>query len=98
MLNVIEDSLNLCQYPYERIDGSVAGRDRQQAIDRFTKGKLTGSLPAYVLAFVYIPKCGLLRQDKRRGVSVNCSRGLDLCNFQWCPCYIWSAVLGASFT
>ena len=40
MLNVIEDSLTLCKYPYERIDGSVAGRDRQQAIDRFTKGKL----------------------------------------------------------
>ena len=40
MLNVIEDSLNLCKYPYERIDGSVAGRDRQQAIDRFAKGKL----------------------------------------------------------
>ncbi len=38
MLNVIEDSLNLCQYPYERIDGSVAGRERQQAIDRFTSG------------------------------------------------------------
>ena len=42
MLNVIEDSLNLCKYPYERIDGSVAGRDRQQAIDRFTKGELPG--------------------------------------------------------
>ena len=39
MLNVIEDSLNLCKYPYERIDGSVAGRERQQAIDRFSKGK-----------------------------------------------------------
>ena len=38
MLDVIEDSLNLCKYPYERIDGSVASRERQVAIDRFTKG------------------------------------------------------------
>ena len=38
MLDVIEDSLNLCKYPYERIDGSVSGRERQVAIDRFTKG------------------------------------------------------------
>lgn len=38
MLDVIEDSLNLCKYPHERIDGSIAGRDRQQAIDRFTRG------------------------------------------------------------
>ena len=38
MLDVIEDSLNLCKYPYERIDGSVSSRERQAAIDRFTKG------------------------------------------------------------
>eukprot|EP00798_Chlamydomonas_sp_ICE-L_P018820 gene18820-25365_t len=41
MLNVLEDYLkDHCGYPVERIDGSVSGRDRQQAIDRFSKGKL----------------------------------------------------------
>jgi len=38
MLNVIEDSLDLCGYPHERIDGSILGKDRQRAIDRFTEG------------------------------------------------------------
>lgn len=38
MLDVIEDSVRLCNYPVERIDGSVSSRDRQTAIDRFSKG------------------------------------------------------------
>ncbi|KAG2440284.1 hypothetical protein HXX76_004395 [Chlamydomonas incerta] len=36
MLNVLEDYCTLMGYPVERIDGSVKGRDRQQAIDRFS--------------------------------------------------------------
>lgn len=38
MLNVLEDFMRLSGYPYERIDGDVASRDRQSAIDRFSKG------------------------------------------------------------
>ncbi|KAK9815748.1 hypothetical protein WJX72_008847 [[Myrmecia] bisecta] len=39
MLDVLEDMLRLSNFPVERIDGSVASRDRQTAIDRFSKGK-----------------------------------------------------------
>ena len=38
MLNVLEDYLRLSDYPFERIDGDVKSRDRQNAIDRFSKG------------------------------------------------------------
>lgn len=38
MLDLIEDYLNAAGYPFERVDGAVKGRDRQQAIDRFSKG------------------------------------------------------------
>jgi hypothetical protein len=38
MLNVLEDYLRLAGYPFERIDGDVKSRDRQNAIDRFSKG------------------------------------------------------------
>ncbi len=40
MLNVLEDYLRLSGYPFERIDGDVKSRDRQNAIDRFSKGAL----------------------------------------------------------
>ena len=40
MMDVLEDSFRLRQYPVERIDGSVSSRDRQAAIDRYSKGKL----------------------------------------------------------
>lgn len=36
MLNVLEDYCTLMGYPVERIDGSIKGRERQQAIDRFS--------------------------------------------------------------
>lgn len=36
MLDIIEDYLHNACYSYERIDGSVTGRKRQAAIDRFT--------------------------------------------------------------
>ncbi|KAL3151223.1 hypothetical protein ABBQ38_013064 [Trebouxia sp. C0009 RCD-2024] len=38
MMDVLEDSFRLCHYPVERIDGSVSSRDRQAAIDRYSKG------------------------------------------------------------
>ena len=45
MMDVLEDSLRLRKYPVERIDGSVSGRDRQAAIDRYSKG-------AHLLLFI----------------------------------------------
>lgn len=41
MLDVLEDYLRMSGMPLERIDGSVGQRDRQTAIDRFSKGKLS---------------------------------------------------------
>ena len=35
MLDILEDFLEFCGYRYERIDGSITGADRQDAIDRF---------------------------------------------------------------
>ena len=46
-MDVLEDSFRLRQYPVERIDGSVSSRDRQAAIDRYSKGKLTMLLGGY---------------------------------------------------
>jgi superfamily II DNA/RNA helicase len=40
MLDILEDYLTLAQYPTERIDGSVGLRERQAAIDRYSKGAL----------------------------------------------------------
>lgn len=35
MLDILEDFLEGEQYKYERIDGSITGAQRQEAIDRF---------------------------------------------------------------
>ena len=35
MLNILEDFLEYLGYKYERIDGSITGIERQEAIDRF---------------------------------------------------------------
>jgi len=35
MLNIIEDYMSLREFKYERIDGSITGKKRQMAIDRF---------------------------------------------------------------
>ncbi len=43
MLDILEDYLTLAQYPTERIDGSVGLRERQAAIDRYSKGALRSS-------------------------------------------------------
>ena len=37
MLDVLEDYMKASNYPVERIDGSITGRERQLAIDRFSK-------------------------------------------------------------
>ncbi|GLI59359.1 hypothetical protein VaNZ11_001224 [Volvox africanus] len=38
MLNVLEDYCTAVGFPVERIDGTITGRERQQAIDRFSAG------------------------------------------------------------
>ncbi len=40
MLDVLEDFLRLGGFPFERIDGSVSQRDREDAINRYSKGPL----------------------------------------------------------
>jgi SNF2 family DNA or RNA helicase len=35
MLDIIEDYLSLRDFKFERIDGSITGKKRQMAIDRF---------------------------------------------------------------
>lgn len=35
MLDIIEDYLDIRQFPYERIDGSITGKERQESVDRF---------------------------------------------------------------
>ena len=37
MLNVLEDYLRAAGFPFERIDGSVSQRDREAAINRYSK-------------------------------------------------------------
>lgn len=46
MLDVLEDFLRLADFPFERIDGSVSQRDREAAINRYSKGA-----PALLLSF-----------------------------------------------
>jgi SNF2 family DNA or RNA helicase len=36
MLDIIEDYLDLKHYRYERVDGSIVGKKRQESIDKFT--------------------------------------------------------------
>lgn len=40
MLDVLEDYMRASQFPCERIDGSTSSRDRQAAIDRYSKGNM----------------------------------------------------------
>ncbi len=40
MLDVLEDFLRLGGFLFERIDGSVSQRDREDAINRYSKGAL----------------------------------------------------------
>ena len=39
MLDVLEDYMKASEFPCERIDGSTSSRDRQAAIDRYSKGE-----------------------------------------------------------
>ena len=39
MLDVLEDMMAMMAMPVERVDGSIRGRDRQSAIDRYQAGE-----------------------------------------------------------
>ena len=53
MLDVLEDYMRAAQFPCERIDGSTSSRDRQAAIDRYSKRKnLEFLLDFWVFFFV----------------------------------------------
>ena len=60
MLDLLEDYLALSFLPYERLDGSVAQKERQAAIDRFQVGG-----PAEAFAFLLSTKvCHLRMEDQ----------------------------------
>ena len=45
MLDVLEDMMAMMAMPVERVDGSIRGRDRQSAIDRYQAGEQCLSCP-----------------------------------------------------
>lgn len=48
MLDVLEDMMAMMAMPVERVDGSIRGRDRQSAIDRYQAGEhCVSCLPVY---------------------------------------------------
>ncbi len=50
MLDILEDYLSLRGYTYERIDGSITGKEREMTIDRFQlKGTSRSIDPAFVM-------------------------------------------------
>lgn len=49
MLDVLEDYLQDRQFKYERIDGSITGMKRQQAIDRFQAKTETAQEPPFIM-------------------------------------------------
>lgn len=49
MLDILEDYLNARQYKFERIDGSITGLKRQQAIDRFQADSSTDGEAPFIM-------------------------------------------------
>lgn len=49
MLDILEDYLNTRSMKYERIDGSITGNRRQQAIDRFQAPPSEGKVPPFIM-------------------------------------------------
>ena len=67
MLDVLEDYVRMCNWPVERIDGSVTGRDRQAAIDRYTNSEGGGRRATVRLPSTATP---IVRETGRgRGLS-----------------------------
>jgi len=49
MLDILEDYLNVRNHKTERIDGSITGKKRQQAIDRFQAKEKNGKEPPFIM-------------------------------------------------
>ena len=49
MLDVLEDYLSSRDMKFERIDGSIMGSRRQQAIDRFQAAAEDGKEPPFIM-------------------------------------------------
>jgi len=49
MLDILEDYLNARSFKFERIDGSITGNRRQQAIDRFQLPSSSGKEPPFIM-------------------------------------------------
>ena len=89
MLNVLEDYLRMSGMPLERIDGSVAQRDRQVAIDRFSKGvksAMTLRRKVRCKAKVSLQTLSAIAGVDRPGIKSNSS-------LQWCPGVVLNARL-----
>jgi SNF2 family DNA or RNA helicase len=70
MLNLLEDYLVLRDWSFERIDGSITGDKRQQAIDRFQAQDTEGKDPPFIM----------LLTTKAGGVGINLTgESLFLC-------------------
>ena len=92
MLDLLEDYLALSFLPYERLDGSVAQKERQAAIDRFQVGG-----PAEAFAFLLSTKVCHLRMEDQISpdllISPQISPFLPRALFQispWPPCSLAS--------
>ena len=71
MLNIIEDYLDCKGYSYERVDGSITGRKRQAAIDRYTKSSSASSSSSATPALVTEPPFIMLLSTRAGGVGIN---------------------------
>ena len=61
MLDILEDYLDLGGFKHERIDGSITGKKRQMAIDRFQTDPKEGEESSFVM----------LLSDPAGGVGIN---------------------------
>lgn len=75
VLDLLEDYLNYRGYSFERLDGGIRGTERQQAIDRFSKG--TGSAERFV--FLLSTRAGGL------GINLTAADTVIIFDSDWNP-------------
>lgn len=97
MLNIIEDYLQLVQYTYERIDGSITGKLRQLSIDRFqnnessfimlltTKAGGVGELRQYVFMCTYVLSVDVQLKQNRVGINLTAADTCIIFDSDWNP-------------
>lgn len=73
VLDIMEDYLQLRNFGYARIDGSITGPKRQNAIDRFQKGFENGKESPFIMII----------STKAGGVGINLTAAdRHLCDFR----------------